>query len=60
MHLEQVSAVTQEGMDDLLETLVLQAEVLELRADGEVTFPSAEFVSLYRKCFAMRYFFQYA
>ena len=29
-------------MDDLLETLVLQAEVLELRADGEVIFARAE------------------
>lgn len=44
----QVSAVTQEGMDDLLETLVLQAEVLELRADGEVSFSRADTTSLYR------------
>lgn len=33
---EQVSAVTREGFDDLLETLLLQAEVLELRADDKV------------------------
>lgn len=33
-------------MDDLLETLVLQAEVLELRADGEVGFSRAETTSL--------------
>lgn len=32
----QVSAVTREGFDDLLETLLLQAEVLELRADNKV------------------------
>ncbi|CAM9093951.1 unnamed protein product [Ectocarpus sp. 4 AP-2014] len=30
-----VSAVTREGFDDLLETLLLQAEVLELRADNK-------------------------
>lgn len=42
----QVSAVTREGMDDLLETLVLQAEVLELRADGEVSISGAETTSL--------------
>lgn len=33
---QQVSAVTREGFDDLLETLLLQAEVLELRADDKV------------------------
>lgn len=33
---EQVSAVTREGFDDLLETLLLQAEILDLRADNKV------------------------
>lgn len=28
--------MTREGFDDLLETLLLQAEVLELRADNKV------------------------
>lgn len=34
--MKQVSAVTREGFDDLLETLLLQAEVLQLRADDKV------------------------
>ena len=33
---EQVSALTREGFDNLLETLLVQAEVLELRADKKV------------------------
>lgn len=32
----QVSAVTREGFDDLLETLLLQAEIMELKADEQV------------------------
>lgn len=33
---DQVSAVSREGFDDLLDTLMLQAEILELRADDKV------------------------
>lgn len=33
----QVSAVTGQGLDNLLEALLLQAEVMELRADHEVS-----------------------
>lgn len=33
----QVSAVTQEGFDDLLEMLLLQAEIMELQVDEKVS-----------------------